>query len=126
MESILSSLGVFLEVPEEQIDAVTAVSGSGPAYVFEFAIAFREAAESAGLPENVAKILTRETLFGAAKLMEESWKSPEELKESVISAGGTTEAAFAAIEAQHVNLRQLLERAVHAAKARSIELSDSN
>ena len=124
VETFLSSLGVFLEIPEEHIDAVTAVSGSGPAYVFEFAIALREAAESAGLPENVAKKLAHETLFGAAKLMEQSSQSPEELKASVISAGGTTEAAFTAIEAEQVNLRRLLEKAVLAAKSRSIELSE--
>ena len=123
IEAILASLGVFLEVPEDQLDAVTAVSGSGPAYVFEFAIALREAAESVGLPRKVAELLARETLFGSAKLMEESWKTPEDLKESVTSPGGTTEAAFHAIEAQHVNLRRLLEKAVMAAKDRSIQLS---
>lgn len=123
VESILSSLGMFMELPEDQLDAVTAVSGSGPAYLFEFAIAMRKAAVNAGLSEEVAGTLTRETIFGAAKLMENSWMKPEELRDAVTSPGGTTEAALNAMMSERPNLHRLLDNAVSAAKKRSIELS---
>lgn len=126
IESILSALGIFMELPEEQLDAVTAVSGSGPAYVFEFTIALRNAAIEAGLTENVAATLARETVYGAAKLMETSWMKPEELRDAVTSRGGTTEAALNALSKDKPTLQAIVSRAVSAAKKRSEELSEES
>lgn len=122
VESTLSSLGNFHEVDEEDLDAVTAVSGSGPAYVFEFAAALRDAGVNAGLPENLAESLSIDTLLGAAMLLAESESTPEELRDAVTSPGGTTAAALEVFKDS--GFRPLIEQAVAAAKARSIELAE--
>lgn len=121
VELILGSLGRVLALPETSLDAVTAVSGSGPAYVFEFAAAFRAAAEACGLDAAVAKELVMATLEGSLALMEKSPLSPDELREAVTSKGGTTAAALAVFKA--ANFRALVENAVIAAQKRSAELS---
>lgn len=121
VENALSSLGNFHEVDESDLDAVTALSGSGPAYVFEFAAALRDAGVSCGLDEGLADALAIDTLLGAAMLLAESENTPEELRDAVTSPGGTTAAALKAFEAG--DLRGLVEQALAAAKARSIELS---
>ncbi len=123
IEGILSSLGVFMAVEEHHLDAVTAVSGSGPAYLFEFTLAFKAAAIAAGLPENIADTLVRETIIGSAKLMESSSQSPVELRNSVTSKGGTTEAALKTFAEHQGNLHSLVSHAVLSAKNRSIELA---
>ena len=99
IEGILGSLGVVLELPETHLDAVTAVSGSGPAYLFEFAAAFRAAAVASGLPPATAEKLAFETIRGAAKLLETSGEDPEKLRDAVTSPGGTTEAALKVFQA---------------------------
>jgi len=121
VENTLSSLGNFHEVEEGDIDAVTAVSGSGPAYVFEFAAALRDAGVNAGLPEALAESLSVDTLLGAAMLLAESEASAEDLRNAVTSPGGTTAAALEVLE--EAGFRDLIARAVAAAKARSIELA---
>ena len=121
VENILGSLGLVLEVPESDLDAVTAVSGSGPAYLFEFAAAFRAAALATGLPPATAEKLARETVRGAAKLLESSGEDPEKLRDAVTSPGGTTEAALKVLRAG--NFRQMFADAVAAAKRRSEELA---
>ncbi|MFP4156827.1 MAG: pyrroline-5-carboxylate reductase [Opitutales bacterium] len=121
VEKILSSLGNFHEVEEADLDAVTALSGSGPAYVFEFAAALREAGTEAGLPRELAASLTIDTLLGAAMLLAESEATPEELRQAVTSPGGTTAAALDVLE--KAGFRALIEEAVAAAKARSMELA---
>lgn len=118
---ILSALGKDVEVPEAQMDALTAVSGSGPAYVFEFAAALRDAGIQAGLAPEVAHTLSVETLLGAAKLMTRSALSPEQLRDQVTSPNGTTFAGLKRLEAGR--LRAVVAETVAAAKARSEELS---
>lgn len=122
VDKTLSSLGNFHEVEETDIDAVTALSGSGPAYVFEFAAALRDAGANAGLPRELAEALSIDTLLGAAMLLAEGEASAEELRDAVTSPGGTTAAALQVLE--EADFRKLVERAVAAAKARSIELAE--
>jgi len=121
VENTLSSLGNYHEVDEVDLDAVTALSGSGPAYVFEFAAALREAGVSCGLDKDLAESLAIDTLLGAAMLLAESDHTPEELRTAVTSPGGTTAAALAVFE--QANFRKLVETALLAAKARSLELA---
>lgn len=122
VESTLSSLGNFYEVEEEDLDAVTALSGSGPAYVFEFAAALRDAGANAGLPFELAESLSVDTLLGAAMLLAEGEGAPEDLRDAVTSPGGTTAAALEVLD--DADFRALIDRAVAAAKARSIELAN--
>ena len=121
VENTLSSLGNFHEVDESDLDAVTALSGSGPAYVFEFAAALREAGVNCGLDEDLSTSLAIDTLLGAAMLLAESEESPEALRNAVTSPGGTTAAALNVFS--DANFRELVNRALAAAKARSIELA---
>ena len=117
----LSSLGNYHQVEESDLDAVTALSGSGPAYLFEFAAALREAGISAGLQKDLANSLTIDTLLGAAMLLAESKSTPEELRNAVTSAGGTTAAALEVMVKG--NFQELIKQAVSAAKKRSLELA---
>lgn len=92
-ENIFTALGKVYRFNESLIDAVTAVSGSGPAYLFLFAECLQQAAIEAGLPESVAPDLVAQTLFGASKLLIESSDTASGLRAKVTSPGGTTEAA---------------------------------
>ena len=121
VENTLSALGNFHEVEEEDLDAVTALSGSGPAYIFEFAAALREAGVNCGLDESLADTLAIDTLLGAAMLLAESEETPEALRNAVTSPEGTTAAALKVFE--EGDLRKLVDQALAAAKARSIELA---
>ncbi|MGC6505617.1 MAG: pyrroline-5-carboxylate reductase [Coraliomargaritaceae bacterium] len=121
VENILGALGHYHLVPETQLDAVTALSGSGPAYLFEFAAALQQAGANAGLPSELAHSLTLQTLLGAAKLLDQSGESPDALRDAVTSPGGTTAAALQVL--QDAQFRQTIDRAIAAAKARSIELA---
>lgn len=121
VENILGALGQYHHVPEEQLDAVTALSGSGPAYLFEFAAALKEAGIHAGLDSKLAHSLTLQTLLGAAKLLDQSEESPDALRDAVTSPGGTTAAALQVL--QDAQFRQTIDHAIAAAKARSIELA---
>ncbi|MGA2052773.1 MAG: pyrroline-5-carboxylate reductase [Opitutales bacterium] len=121
IEKILGSLGAVLELPEDDLDPVTAVSGSGPAYLFEFTAAFRDAAIATGLAPAIAEKLVHETVRGAAKLMEITGEHPDKLRDAVTSPGGTTEAALKVLQAGH--FRDLLKKAVAAAHRRSLELA---
>jgi pyrroline-5-carboxylate reductase len=121
VDTILGALGKVLAVDETQLDAVTAVSGSGPAYVFEFAAALREAGVSAGLSRESAYQLAVETILGAAKLMAQSPADAETLRNQVTSPNGTTFAGLQRMAAR--DFRGLIAETVAAAKARSEELS---
>ncbi len=121
IDAILGALGQVVEVAEPQLDAVTGLSGSGPAYVFEFAAALRDAGEAAGLPRATAWQLARETVLGAAKLMAQSPLEPEELRNQVTSPNGTTFAGLQRMAAR--DFRGLVKETVLAATARSEELS---
>jgi pyrroline-5-carboxylate reductase len=120
-ERILGAVGIVVRVPEEHLDAVTGLSGSGPAYVFLVAEALIDAGVLTGLPRPVADALTRETLLGAATLLAQG-ESPEQLRAAVTSPGGTTAAAVHVLEQQGV--RAALVDAVRAAARRSRELGE--
>ncbi|MBV8784525.1 MAG: pyrroline-5-carboxylate reductase, partial [Gammaproteobacteria bacterium] len=106
---------------ESQLDTVTAVSGSGPAYFFLFMEALEAAAHARGLPADVAHQLSVETALGAAQMARQSADALKTLREQVTSKGGTTAAALAVLEA--ADLRGILARALAAAAARSRELA---
>ena len=108
---------------EGLMDAVTAVSGSGPAYVFLLAEAMSVAGVKAGLPESLGKELAKATVCGAGALMAEVDTPPAILRENVTSKGGTTAAALSVLMAD-TGLSQLMTEAVDAAKKRSIELGE--
>jgi len=121
VERILGALGRVFHVEEWQIDAVTAISGSGPAYVFEFACALEDAAGKIGLDPEFSRTLAVETILGAGRLMARSEESPETLRNYVTSPNGTTQAALERFT--EADFRSIVERAVLAARDRSIELS---
>jgi pyrroline-5-carboxylate reductase len=119
-ESILGAVGTVVRVPEKLLDAVTGLSGSGPAYVFLVAEALTEAGVLAGLPRPTAAALTHQTLLGAARLLVESGDGPEALRAAVTSPGGTTAAGLRELERHGV--RSAFLDAVAAATNRSKEL----
>jgi pyrroline-5-carboxylate reductase len=119
--AVLGSLGREIELPEDQIDALMAVSGCGPAFVFEFTAALREAGVACGLAPATADLLARETVIGAAKLMAHTGTEPEELRNQVTSPKGTTYAGLQVLAAR--DFRGLLRDTALASKARSAELS---
>jgi pyrroline-5-carboxylate reductase len=122
-EAVLRAVGRVVWVEDEpQLDAVTAVSGSGPAYVFYFLESLEAAAVAQGLAPETARQLALQTFFGAAKLALESGEEPAVLRQRVTSKGGTTERGIAALEAAAV--RQAIAQAVEAASRRSAELGD--
>lgn len=119
-ESILSAVGLVERVDEGDLDAVTGLSGSGPAYVFHLAEALMAGAIAQGLDPEVADRLTRQTLLGASRLLAESGEDPATLRKNVTSPGGTTAAGLAQFdEADFVGL---IDRVVAAAAERSREL----
>ncbi len=120
--AVLSTVGplVWLE-DESQIDAVTALSGSGPAYFFLLVEAMEEAGVSLGLPRDTARLLAVQTAYGAGRMCAESGELPARLREQVTSRGGTTAAALATFEA--ADFRGLVQRALTAAAKRSAELA---
>lgn len=120
-ESVLGAIGRVLRVPESQMDAVTGLSGSGPAYVCLFVEALSEAGVREGLPVAAAQELALETVLGAARLIRESGEPPAMLRDRVTSPGGTTVAGLAALKER--GFREALLAAVHAASARSRELA---
>lgn len=120
-ERVLAAVGIVVRVPEAHLDAVTGLSGSGPAYVFLVAEALTDAGVLAGLPRDVADALTRETLLGAATLLAEG-ESPERLRAAVTSPGGTTAAGLHVLES--LGVRAAVADAVLAAAARSRELGE--
>jgi pyrroline-5-carboxylate reductase len=121
-ESILRSVGITLWVENEsELDAVTAVSGSGPAYYFLLMEAMEKVAVDLGLTEATARLLVQQTALGAAKIALESSESPEQLRKRVTSPGGTTQRAIETFE--QGGFTGLVARALHAARDRSIEMS---
>jgi pyrroline-5-carboxylate reductase len=122
--ALLEALGEVVEVPqEEQMDAVTAVSGSGPAYVFLLAECLEQAALAEGLPADVAARLARATVAGAGALLDQAPEPPAALREAVTSPGGTTAAALGVLMEEEGGLCRLMRRAVAAATRRSRELA---
>lgn len=117
----LNAAGISVEVKEELQDAVTATSGSGPAYFFAFVESMVKGAIELGLSEEVATQLTVQTLVGAAELLQTSGKSATTLRENVTSPNGTTFAALQSFASS--DLEQIVANAMKAARNRSIELS---
>ena len=107
---ILSAVGTAFQVKETDLDAVTGLSGSGPAYVFEFIQALADGGVAEGLPRDIATKLAAQTLLGAAKMVLETGKHPNELCDAVTSPGGTTSRG----------LELLAERAFHAAAMQAV------
>ena len=121
-ESIMAAVSATVWVDHEsQMDTVTALSGSGPAYFFLFMEALEAAARDRGLPADVAHQLTLETAFGAAQMARQSTDSMATLREQVTSKGGTTAAALAVLDA--AGLRAIVAHAVAAADRRSAEMA---
>lgn len=122
-ESLLSAVGEVVWVDDESlIDAVTAVSGSGPAYVFLLAEVMAEAGVAAGLDPATATRLARATVSGSGELLHRSDTDAEKLRRNVTSPGGTTAAALAVLMREGSGLKELMREAVLAAKKRGREL----
>lgn len=118
---LLGAVGVARIVKEAEIDAVTALSGSGPAYVFYLLESMLEAADQMGLESGVSRDLALSTVIGAAKLMKESGEGAAELRAKVTSKGGTTHAAMSTME--ELGIKGSIVTALLAAQSRSIELA---
>jgi len=119
-EQILGAVGTVVRVDEQLLDAVTGLSGSGPAYVFLVVEALVEAGVLAGLPRPISKALATQTVLGAARMLDETGDSPEALRAAVTSPGGTTAAGLRELERSGV--RAAFLDAVTAATTRSREL----
>ena len=119
-ESVLGAVGTVVRVEERLMDAVTAVSGSGPAYLFLFAEALIAAGVKEGLSHEVADALVRQLLVGSGRLLQQTGEDPAELRRKVTSPNGVTAAAIAALES--AGLRDALEETVRSAVKRSREM----
>jgi pyrroline-5-carboxylate reductase len=123
VDDLLSAVGAVEWIGDEALmDAVTAVSGSGPAYVFLLAEALARAGSAAGLPDELAEKLARATVSGSGELLHRSTLHPQTLRQNVTSPGGTTAAAVAILMAED-GLMRLMKKAVLAAARRSRELA---
>ena len=123
VKRVLSTVGIAIEVPEKLLDAVTGLSGSGPAYVYQVIEALSDGGVRVGLPRDVATRLAAQTVLGAAKMVLETGQHPGELKDGVASPGGTTIAGLHKLEKG--GLRGCLMDAVQAATVRSQQLGQS-
>jgi len=121
VEAMLDALGKFLEVEEEKLDALTALGGSGPAFLFEFVASLREAGVAAGLPIETAATVALETVLGAARLLARSGESPESLRDKVTSPNGTTYAGLQVLAGRQ--FRETIKETILAATRRAGELS---
>lgn len=120
-KELFETVGKVLVVEESRIDALTTISGSGPAYVFYLIEKLTEAAKHQGFSDSEAALLVNETFLGAAELVASSPKSPAELRKQVTSPNGTTERAIARIE--QTDLAQMFVEATDAALARARDLA---
>jgi pyrroline-5-carboxylate reductase len=120
-QTLFSAVGLAVKLDEGLLDAVTALSGSGPAYVFRLCEVLTSAGTALGLPADEADRLARQTLYGAALMLKESGESAETLRRAVTSPGGTTEAALKRLEAG--GLSELFQDALRAARDRARELA---
>jgi pyrroline-5-carboxylate reductase len=123
-EGLLGSTGRVIRVPEKQMDAVTAISGTGPAYVFFVVESMIEAGVHLGLPRATATELVVQTLVGSAKMLRETGTHPVVLREQVTSPGGTTAAALRELEIHKV--RAAFLAAMEAARDRSAQLAEGS
>jgi pyrroline-5-carboxylate reductase len=123
VETLLATTGLAVEVPEKLLDAVTGLSGSGPAYVYQIIEALSDGGVRMGLPRGVATRLAAQTVLGAARMVLATGQHPGQLKDAVTSPGGTTIAGLHELE--RGGLRGILMDAVEAATERSRELGQS-
>lgn len=123
VQALFASVGEALEVEEKHMDAVTALSGSGPAYVYLMIEAMSDAGVKAGLTRDLSRMLAAQTVFGAAKMVMSTNEHPAQLRDNVTTPGGTTIAALAVLE--RAGMRTALGDAIEAAMLRSKELSGS-
>lgn len=123
-DEIFSKVARIVHLPEKHLDAVTGLSGTGPAYVFFLAEILIEAAVGVGLPRDVSTELTVQTLLGSARMLRETGRHPVELREQVTSPGGTTAAAMRVLE--RAGVRSAFLDAVRAATERSSELASGH
>lgn len=121
VERMLGALGDFLPLDEQHFDAVTAVGGSGPGFVFEFIGALRDGGIAAGLPPDVAQRLAVQTALGSTKLLTHTGATPEALRDQVVSPNGTTFAGLQVLA--HAKFRDTVRDAILAATRRADELS---
>lgn len=121
VEKLLGALGTQFEIGEEHMDTVTALSGSGPAFLFEYVAGMREAGIAAGLAPDVAARLALETALGAARLLAHTGESPEALRDKVTSPNGTTFAGLQVLAEQR--FRETIKATILAAARRAGELS---
>jgi pyrroline-5-carboxylate reductase len=119
--ALFRTVGTVIELPEAQIDALSTISGSGPAYVFLLIEEFTRAAEELGFEEEVAALMVQQTFLGASLLLEAGEEDPAELRRRVTSPKGTTERAVAVL--QEAELAEVFGRAMRAALARAKELA---
>ncbi len=123
VKTLVAAIGEVATIDDENLmDAVTAVSGSGPAYVFHFIECLTEAAVTAGLPRETAKLLALQTVFGAASLAAETREDPAVLRQQVTSPNGTTAAALGVLMGGD-RMKTLVTEAVEAARLRGVELA---
>ncbi|MDQ2798593.1 MAG: pyrroline-5-carboxylate reductase [Armatimonadota bacterium] len=120
-QSLFAAVGLSVEVPERLLDAVTGLSGSGPAYVYLFIEALTDGGVKEGLPRDTARLLAAQTVLGAAQMVTESDLHPAQLKDNVTTPGGTTITGLHVLE--RAGLRAALMDAVHAAAERAREMS---
>ncbi|NTW05398.1 MAG: pyrroline-5-carboxylate reductase [Peptococcaceae bacterium] len=119
--AIFNAVGSAVQVPETMMDAVTGLSGSGPAYMFVILEALADAGVRMGLPRDIASVLSAQTMLGSAKMMLESGQHPGQLKDMVTTPGGTTIQGL--FELENAALRASLMKAVEAATKKSGELT---
>lgn len=118
---LLEAVGSVIEVQEDQLHAVTALSGSGPAYIYYLMEAFERVGTEVGLDKDTVRLLMTQTLAGAAEMLKQSPEEPNELRKKVTSPGGTTEAGIKALEHHHFN--DAIEACIKDAEARSRALA---
>jgi pyrroline-5-carboxylate reductase len=124
VQRLFNSVGIVVELAEKHLDAVTGLSGSGPAYIFIIIEALADGGVKMGIPRDIAQKLAAQTVLGSAKLLLETNKHPGELKDMVATPGGTTITAIHEIES--AKLRATLIRAVEAASIKSKSLNSLN
>lgn len=123
-QTLAQAVGVAAWLEDEALmDAVTAISGSGPAYIFHLTEALEQAARALGLPEELSAVLARQTVAGAGELLAQASESPEQLRKNVTSPGGTTAAALEVLMNPETGLPPLMVRATAAAERRGRELA---
>jgi pyrroline-5-carboxylate reductase len=122
-KALFEAVGAVLVIPEEQIDALSAISGSGPAWVYYIIEQWEKVAVSQGFSEEDAKLLVRQTLAGSVELLESTGEEPTDLRKKVTSPGGTTERIIATMD--QADLHGIFDASLKAAVARAVEIANS-